>query len=258
MANSDFEQTVRKSQVISPWGIGAIVPFPKNRSMMIAGLDMWDYGGNEDSYLIDDERLAKYIGVKQLREPPVETREGTCTGLSLPAVLFPLWHYCPHCGRMKLLKSGSDDQFCTGTAAKPHSEERMIPERFVAICPHGHIQDFPIVEWVHGGESPNDASQHEITRSTVGSSTTLAAVKYKCSCGASRNMMGATRDGALADMGVYCQGNRPWLGKNREDCNQQLKVVQAGGSNVWFPIVKSSIWIPPMGGDAYLQHGIER
>ncbi|WP_432291457.1 DrmB family protein [Olsenella uli] len=258
MARSDFEQTVRKSQVISPWGIGAIVPFPKNRSMMIAGLDMWDYGGDEDSYLIDDERLAKYIGVKQLREPPVETREGARTGLSLPAVLFPLWHYCPRCGRMKLLKSGSDDQFCTGTAAKPHSEERMIPERFVAICPHGHIQDFPIMEWVHGGEDPDDAIQHEITRSTVGSSTTLAAVKYKCSCGASRNMMGATRDGALADVGVYCQGNRPWLGKNHEDCNQQLKVVQAGGSNVWFPIVKSSIWIPPMGGDAYLQHGIER
>lgn len=113
MACSDFEQTVRKSQVISPWGIGAIVPFPKNRSMMIAGLDMWDYGGDEDSYLIDDERLAKYIGVKQLREPPVETREGARTGLSLPAVLFPLWHYCPRCGRMKLLKSGSDDQFCT-------------------------------------------------------------------------------------------------------------------------------------------------
>lgn len=101
-------------------------------------------------------------------------------------------------------------------------------------------------------------THHEITRSTIGSSTTLAAVNYKCSCGASRNMMGATRDGALSDIGIYCQGNRPWLGKSHEDCNQQLKVVQAGGSNVWFPTIKSSIWIPPIGGNAEIQRGIEK
>lgn len=255
---SSFEQSVRKSQVISPWGIGAIVPFPKNRSMMIAGLDMWDYGGEEGFYIIDDERLSKYIGVKQLREPPVETKEGVRTGLTIPAILFPLWHYCPRCGKMKLLKTGSDDQFCKGSDSKPHSDERMIPERFVAICPHGHIQDFPIMEWVHSGVGLDDVAHHEITRSTVGSSTTLAAVNYKCSCGAVRNMMGATRDGALSDVGVYCQGNRPWLGKSHEDCDQQLKVVQAGGSNVWFPIIKSSIWIPPIGGNAEIQRGIEK
>lgn len=258
MTHNVFEQSIRKSQVISPWGIGAIVPFPRNRSMMIAGLDMWDYGDDEKPYLIDDERLARYIGVRQLREPPVETREGVRTGLSLPAILFPLWHYCPICGKMKLLKTGSDDQFCKGPDSKPHAEERMIPERFVAICPHGHIQDFPIMEWVHNGSDPDDMVHHEITRSTGGSSTTLAAVKYRCSCGAKRSMIGATRDGALADIGVYCQGNRPWLGKSHEECDQQLKVVQAGGSNVWFPITRSSIWIPPTGGNAELQRGIEK
>lgn len=256
MTRNDFEQSIRKSQVISPWGIGAIVPFPKNRSMMIGGLDMWDYGGDESQYIIDDKRLARYIGVNQLREPPTETMDGEDTGLSIPAVRFPLWHYCPKCGRMKLLKIGSDDQFCAGTEVKPHSKARMIPERFVAICPRGHIQDFPVMEWVHGGNIPSDTINHVITRSTVGSSTTLAAVKYRCSCGASRNMLGATRDGALANIGVHCSGNRPWLGINHESCSQELRVVQAGGSNVWFPIIVSSIWIPPTGGNAELQQGI--
>lgn len=86
--HSSFEQSIRKSQVISPWGIGAIVPFPKNRSMMIAGLDMWDYGNEEESYIINDERLAKYIGVEQLREPPVETKDGTSTGLTIRQFCF--------------------------------------------------------------------------------------------------------------------------------------------------------------------------
>lgn len=257
MTNNAFEQTIRKSQALSPWGIGAIVPFPKNRSMMIAGLDMWDYGSNVDEYLVKDERLARHIGVEQLREPPVKTRDGGDTGLSLPAVLFPLWHYCPRCGKMVLLNMGSNDQFCSGTEAKPHRKERMIPERFVAICPHGHIQDFPIMEWVHDGKTPIDSSRHQITRVVRGSNTTLAAISYKCSCGAHKSMQSATHDGALAEIGVYCTGNRPWLGINHEDCGEELRVVQAGGSNVWFPIIRSSIWIPPLGGNADLQGKLE-
>lgn len=257
MAISPYEQIIRKNQVITPWGIGAIVPFPKNRSMMIAGLDMWDYGEDAGPYLIDDERLARHIGVRELREPPANTIDGEDTHLSLPAVLFPLWHYCPRCGKMKRLNMGSNDQFCSGTDLQPHAEERMIPERFVAICPHGHIQDFPVMEWVHRGEDIGDG-HHEITRITEGSSTTLVAVRYRCSCGASRTMEGATREGALADIGVYCSGNRPWLGNNHEDCDQELHVVQAGGSNVWFPIVRSSIWIPPANGDAVIQRKLEQ
>lgn len=193
--SGDFEQKVRSGQVISPWGIGAIVPFPKNRSMMIAGLDMWDYGDRRDAYKIDDERLARFVGVKELREPPSETEGGSRTGLSVPALRFLLWHYCPRCGTMKHIGSGADDQFCNGSESKPHTPERMVPERFVAICPRGHIEDFPILEWLHDGVVPANPERHHITRSTSGSSTTLAAVKYKCSCGESRSMLQRRRGG---------------------------------------------------------------
>lgn len=258
MPSSEFEQSVRRAQLISPWGIGAIVPFPKNRSMMVAGLDMWDYGNDRDSYRIDDERLARYIGVRDLLEPPADKNDGKLTGMSVPAVKFPLWHYCPRCGHMERLKPGSNDRWCKGTENhRPHSPKRMIPERFVAICPHGHIEDFPVSAWLHEGESLDPNCRHGITRSTFGSSTSLTAVKYSCTCGARRSMMGATHDGALTNINVYCSGSRPWLG-DHATCDQELKVVQVGGSNVWFSIVKSSIWIPPTGGNIELQKKIQQ
>lgn len=34
---------MRRSALIGPWGVGAIVPFPNDESLMIAGLDMWRY-----------------------------------------------------------------------------------------------------------------------------------------------------------------------------------------------------------------------
>lgn len=40
-------------------------------------------------------------------------------------------------------------------------------------------------------------------------------------------------------------GNRPWLGSNRkEECGEQLLVLQRGASNVWFADVISSVYIP--------------
>ena len=54
---------MRRNSLIGPWGVGAIVPFPNDESLMIAGLDMWQYNNPQD-FLIKDERLEKRIGVK--------------------------------------------------------------------------------------------------------------------------------------------------------------------------------------------------
>lgn len=257
MGYSDFEQVVRKGQLITPWGIGSIVPLPRNRSVMVAGLDMWDYGDDVSSFIIKDSRLCRYLGVGELREPPTEKLSGENTNLTIPAVRFPLWHYCPRCGRMQKMTPSMNPKMCEGDAFKSHPKTQMIPERFIAICSHGHIQDFPIMEWVHKGVHPEDESLHTIVRKSGGSSTTLAAVTYVCSCGAHRSMLGATSKGALSDVGVYCVGNRPWLGDASEQCGGELRVVQAGGSNVWFPQVKSSIWIPPLTKEAEIQRKLE-
>ena len=35
------DYNIRRDNLISPWGVGAIVPFPHDESLMVAGLDFW-------------------------------------------------------------------------------------------------------------------------------------------------------------------------------------------------------------------------
>ena len=48
---------------------------------------------------------------------------------------------------------------------------------------------------------------------------------------------------------AQCSSSRPWFGRDAGDraCQSSLITVQRGGSNVYFPLVASSIYIPPEG-----------
>jgi hypothetical protein len=244
-----FNRPIRRSQLLSPWGIGAIIPFPKDESLMIAGLDYWYYDENNISnWLIEDTRLKSRLGVEQLRLPPDYNDE---TRLTIPAVRFPLWHYCPFCGAMtkspQFLNSRDKcDAYQWPTGRKCSNEKKyrraLIPERFIVICEDGHIDDFPLMEWVHR-KGHQITSSCRLRRSTGGVSTSLAGVRYTCTCGASESLLGATRPGALDDI-YKCQGLKPWLGYKNDICGKSVKVVQRGGSNVWFADIMSSISIP--------------
>lgn len=274
MMNSN---NVRRSQLISPWGVGAIVPFPRDESLMIAGLDMWRFGDGDacpDSFLIHDERLARRLGVAQLRMPPDYRERDTHVqypNLTIPAVRFPLWHYCPNCGTMEKLTYFETDKYCKGyewgkgrSCFGKKRKPKLIPERFIVICEDGHVADFPVAEWLHhGAEHPYDEKTCTIKRTTGGVSASLTSVRYICSCGASKSMASATRKGALDKIGITCRGSMPWLGVERNEhhpCGKSLLVVQRGGSNVWFPVVKSSIFIPieMQGMNARLSEVLER
>ena len=67
---------MRRSALIGPWGVGAIVPFPNDESLMIAGLDMWRYN-DATPFIIEDERLQRRLGVQELRWPPDFRENGT-------------------------------------------------------------------------------------------------------------------------------------------------------------------------------------
>lgn len=250
---------MRRTQLISPWGVGAIVPFPNDESLMIAGLDMWRFGNDKSEFIIIDERLAKRLGVKELRCPPdfrdIKT-DGTNAQITIPAVRFPRWQYCPFCGTMSKTGYYTKQETCDGfswkngrTCKDKPFKRKLIPERFIVVCPEGHVDDFPIMEWVHY----NPKNPHTITdscrirRSTGGTSASLAGVFYECSCGAKRSMAGATGKGALEKIGYKCKGSKPWLGMEEDkehSCdNPNIKVVQRGGTNVWFADVRSSIYI---------------
>lgn len=250
---------MRRSALIGPWGVGAIVPFPNDESLMIAGLDMWRYN-NSTPFLIKDERLQRRLGVQELRWPP-DFRENNADPqncyLKIPAVRFPRWHYCPFCGTMRKTSLYEAPPECecyqwqNGRVCSPsyRYKRKLIPERFVVICPEGHIDDFPVAEWIHyGTEHSYNPDTCKIRRSTGGASASLSGVFYECSCGAKRSIAGATVPGALDRIGYRCKGSKPWLGMDEdpdEPCGStETRVVLRGATNVWFADTRSSIYIP--------------
>lgn len=255
------KKPMRRSSLISPWGVGSIVPFLNDESLMIAGLDVWQYTSAEP-FLIKDERLQKRLGVKELRWPPdFRDRQSDVVNynLKIPAVRFPRWHYCPFCGTMQKVGYFTKQPICDayrwphGRKCNPNAryKHKLIPERFVVVCPDGHIDDFPIAEWVHfGSDHIYDPETCRIRRSTGGTSAALTGVRYECSCGASKSMASALRPGALKRIGYSCKATKPWLGLEEDrdhpcTCDlEKIKVLQRGASNVWFADTRSSIHIP--------------
>ena len=121
----------------------------------------------------------------------------------------------------------------------------MIPVRIIAACENGHIEDFPFRRWI-GCTCPDDESARMFFKAGR-SAASLAGIKIECSaCGKSRSLAGAFEEDVLSALPVPCSGAQPWLGRDRaKSCSANLQTLQRGGSNVYFPAVESSIYIPP-------------
>ncbi|MDW8208816.1 MAG: DUF1998 domain-containing protein [Chloroherpetonaceae bacterium] len=254
------DRLLRRSSLIMPFGVGAIVNFPGDESLMTAGLDAWPFATEKcpSEFRIEEERLRRRLGM-ELRLPPDYRipKEGVQhANLRIPFVRFPRWHYCPLCGSMEELGLFGERQYCNGhpffegasrrekLSAK---RTRMIPVRFIAVCERGHIQDFPFLEWVHQGV-PVTPECRIIRLRAGGASASLGGIRIECTCGQKRTLSGSFAEDALEKSGILCRGERPWLGDTDGDvsrCGLPLRAVQRGASNVYFPYVVSSIYLPP-------------
>lgn len=241
-----------------------MINFPKDESLMVAGLDLWEDRFRSltepDEFRLSEPRLAKRLGVRDFRLPPDYRDPGpgvTNPSLRVPFVRFPRWHYCTRCGHMeKVSIYHSQRPTCSGVSfgsgrscsdIAPLKRQRLIPVRFIAICPNGHILDFPFMQWVHS--SLQEEGNHRLRLRAGRSSGALSGIEISCSCGARKTMAGAFNENALLKRGVTCSGDRPWLGEeedrnNTKHCGQSLIVVQKGASNVYFSHVRSSIYLP--------------
>ena len=256
---------VRRAQLISPFGVGAMIDFPHDEALMTAGLDAWPDAADTcpPDWKIVEERLQERLGVDHFRLPPdyrSDDADGRYRKQQIPFVRFPRWHYCPAPGCGKMVRRHLFGSGMPACDAEAHAKlpkyrwPRPIPVRFVAICPNGHIEDFPFMEWVHNGSLPENANAHTLTYK-AGRSAALSGINIRCSCGKSRSMGGAfnfdsQEGGALSKIGYLCKGNQPWLGitdNNGKNCGDNLRAVQRGGANVYFPRTFSSIYLPLWG-----------
>ena len=253
---------VRRSQLVSPWGIGSMVDFPGDESLMVCGLDAWPFA-KEDcpiEFKCKEERLQSRLRVSHFRLPPDYRQPGPGVqhpNLKVPFVRFPQWHYCPRCGNMQELSPFGGPQQCDapdyaeGLNCVSNSQwrpPRLIPVRFMAVCDRGHIQDFPFMDWVHRQNNPKPDCRLRLRggRNAAG----LSGITIQCSCGAEKSMMGAFGSNVLDSIGVSCGGMRPWIGDmtpKQTKCGNSLRVLQRGASNVYFSHVASSIYLPLWG-----------
>ena len=257
---------IRRGQLITPFGVGALVDFRGDESLMTAGLDEWPYAKDEcpRDWLVREERLQARLDVTHFRLPPDYREPGwdiPFPNQHIPFVRFPQWHYCPIRGAMEQLPLFGGQSKCScrpGLDCESISERRrprLIPSRFIAVCPKGHIEDFPFMEWIHRDGSWDQT--HKLRLLPGRSSASLSGIKVQCSCGKAETMTGtfnfdAERGGALHRiLGYDCSGGTPWLGTegNRDQCGEYLRVVQRGASNIYFPLTVSSIYLPLWGED---------
>lgn len=259
---------VRRAQLISPFGTGAILTVPEGISMMTCGLDHW-YTAKDPNKVIDTSeykirewRLERQLGVSHLRRPPdyrerqsydSDTRNQEIT---IPFVRFPQWHMCHTCGALE--SRPLDDLGSSGHIRCPYCVDKkprryMTQVRFIAICEHGHIQDFPWREWVHRQIRPSCTGRLQLR---TGGQASLKGIRVVCECGAVRSLtgiMGATETGTSLSRNLepgseelyLCQGRMPWNGPDAwEPCQQQVRGALINASNVYFPVVRSSIYLP--------------
>ena len=210
---------MRRAQVVTPFGVGAMSVLVDGTSVITGGLDHWFPRDNQDlvleDFVVHDWRLESRLGVKEFRLPPdYRTAFGDDhrnTKLSVPVLRFPRYAFCMYCKRLKQVPlSFQEPVRCEDVAHAGGSgkQPRMSQVPFVAICEAGHIDDFPFREWVHHNAKPKCTGTLRLFSTGAGG---LEGQVVRCGfdaknkrderqgCGASRTLMGITmRDGATA------------------------------------------------------------
>lgn len=256
--------SVRASQAVLQYGVGAMVDFPE-QTLMTAAPETWDSSIVE----IHDERLEKLLKVDYFGMPGSGDESRYQNGVSYTR--FPEWYFCPKCRKFKPLKQWveeysnsakmkkmrENDPYMVKRLRCPTCFQDLVVARIVVACGHGHIDDFPWVKWTHAKNfsGAKKICEHpELEFKTSASSTEgLEGLTVSCTtCNCKTTLKGAFDKGALEKLDKMtgyeydfsCTGRHPWK-NSKEACSEYPHVLQRGSSSVYFPISMSSLVIPP-------------
>ena len=235
---------IRNSQLITTFGIGSIFN-SRNNSVMILGLDEWNISDLKE---IRESRLERKLGVEKFMQPSSD--DDHSDKYIIPSRVFPEWVFCPKCKKLGHYKKhfGGENYCRRCFSHKAQDKKRLVPARFILACPKGHIKDFPWEWWVHRG---NICKKPDLYITTSARSVSLASIIVGCkNCkgengkNTSRNLSGIFRRNTFSSL--KCSGDSPWLGPDfTESCNETPRALQRGSSAVYYPLMESSISIPP-------------
>jgi hypothetical protein len=249
-----MQRKIRQSQTIVPFGVGSIFDF-KGESLVACDTFRWGARGEK----ILSERLAAALGVAEFRSAPaVDSNAWASSSRGIPYARFPSWLFCQQCRRMTRWTRGLEQEDKAPTCAGCRGKKQLVPMRWIQICPDGHMDDIDWRRWAHSLNHDPEARQcqkENLFFETVGGKGAggLDTLQIHChSCHSRRNLMGITSKGSLKTINISCSGRQPWQRwDERTDCPEIPLAVQRGASNVYFPLVHSSIEIPnPSRADA--------
>lgn len=259
---------MRRAQLVSPFGVGAMSVLVNGTSVITAGLDYW-YEPDDAStmaleeYQEHDWRLEARLRVSEFRLPPDFRRRGQGNDnrnvkLTVPVLRFPRWCFCMFCKRLELSTLTMQQPVVCND--KKHADwkykPRMSQVPFVAVCTAGHLDDFPFGRWVHRAHQPSCTGTLRLKSLGGGG---LEGQRVVCdACDKERNLRGITEARFVngeehtslsdqlssADDPFLCTGARPWLAKLRGTCHQPMRGALRAAGNVYFPKVESSVYLP--------------
>ncbi|MFJ2728819.1 DrmB family protein [Streptomyces collinus] len=239
--------TVRRAQAITTYGVGSLIAVD-NESFIVSGLDhAEDSWRADEAPRVHERRLARLLDVNYFRLPPASDDDSK-DGMRVRR--FPLMHSCPECTELQRHRDFNppEGQSVCGTC-----EVDLVPSRFVVACEAGHLDEFPYWHWVHRsseqGATTTVRCGGELRLRSSGRTSSLRSILVSCTCEQAPqvSMEGSFRRSALKDLGLKCQGTRPWLGTSAsaKGCGLPLRTLQRGSSAVWQPVLKSALSIPP-------------
>ena len=260
---NNVTHSVRASQAVLQYGVGAMVDFP-DQTLMTAAPEYW-----VDCIIrIHDERLENALHVDYFGMPGGKDDIRCQNGISYAR--FPEWYFCPKCRKFQPLalwindyqrkarqRAIEDDPYMIKHMRCPFCNQDLVVARIITVCEHGHIDDFPWVKWVHCqsiGGMKKICTNPSLTFKTGASSVEgLEGLVITCeNCKAKATLKGAFDKDKFMELdekskyeyGFTCTGKHPWKNK-QEHCVDYPKVLQRGSSSVYFPVTASSLVIPP-------------
>lgn len=254
----------RPSQLMTTAGIAAVIDLP-GMSVVVRGLDAWGSGGmpvSEPRLLEQVQRALPGGGITSLRAAPCDpnTADDPFTVTGVPVTTFPRWLRCPVChqllpidgvdqlelhhrwGRRPDLAKWVHRHCPKQQNLAPAKRRACIPARFVVACRRGHLDEFPYDAFVHQtAQRPCPGAQLEIrdAGSTLGPRVTISCT---AGCGAQRNISAAAGTKGAANL-PRCRGRHPHL-QTYGPCDQPLKLMVLGASNLWFAVSASALHLP--------------
>lgn len=232
---------VRRSQIISPFGPGAIIDLV-GESFAVEDAGRW----RGPRVPVEFPRLASYLRVDSLAAPSPSPR------WPIPYYRFPQWLFCSGCRRMSRWSYAKEVANTAPSCENCPGRKQLVPMRFVAVCANGHLSDVDWIGWAHSAIR-RDRNQKQcqqtvlefLSRAKVGGG--LNSLVVRCAtCRGERSLDGLTTRIGLAQIGGKCTGRQPWQDqRDAVPCSEQVVAMQRGASSVYFPTVVSAIDIPP-------------